>query len=100
MLKVVFWPVTADLELCVGETFCDRERQLGLGSRRSAIRFGGGSVFGFKKLSGFFDLPASRSESPHLHFGTGSVGAGFGRQSEAPPEKTLRFLYFAEISVT
>ena len=31
------------------------------GSRRSVIRFGGGSVFGFLKFFHFFDLPATRS---------------------------------------
>jgi len=35
--------------------------------------FGGGSVFGFLKSFPFFDLPATRSESPATGFGTGSV---------------------------
>ena len=37
------------------------------------IRFGGGSVFGFLKPFRFFDLPATRSESPATGFGTGPV---------------------------
>ena len=42
-------------------------------SSRSEIRFGRRSVFGFLKPFPFFDLHASRSESPATRFGTGSV---------------------------
>jgi hypothetical protein len=39
----------------------------------SEIRFGGGSGFGFKNPSPFFDLSASRSQSPITWLGIGSV---------------------------
>ena len=41
--------------------------------RRSEIRFGRSSVFGFLKPFPFFDLHATRSESHATGFGTGSV---------------------------
>ena len=47
--------------------------------------FGAGSDFGFHKPFRFFDLPASRSESPTTGFGIGSVGIG-------PTVKTLGIL--------
>ena len=43
------------------------------GSRRSEIRFGGGSVFGFLKPFRFFDLRVIHSESSTTRFGIGSV---------------------------
>ena len=54
----------------------------------SAVRFGGGSDFGFHKPSPFFDLTASRSESRLRRLGLGSVGVGSA-------EKTLRILQLA-----
>jgi hypothetical protein len=39
----------------------------------SEIRFGGGSGFGFKNPSPFFDLDAIRSQSPITWIGIGSV---------------------------
>ena len=42
----------------------------------SEIQFGARSDFGFHKPFRFFDLPASRPESPTTGFGIGSVGVG------------------------
>ena len=51
----------------------------------SEVRFGARSDFGLYKPFRFFDLPASRSESPIIWFGIGSVGVG-------PTVKTLGIL--------
>jgi hypothetical protein len=42
----------------------------------SEFRFGGGSVFGFKKPFRFFDLPTTRSKSPIIWLGIRSVSVG------------------------
>jgi len=51
----------------------------------SEFQLGGGSVFGYKKPSPFFDLPAARSESPATGFGIRSVSVvdGKGLQKSA-----------------
>lgn len=57
----------------------------------SAVRFGGGSCFDFKKPSRFFDLPSSRSESRQNQV---RHTVGRNRRSIGPPENGLRFVSF------
>ena len=58
------------------------------------IRFGGGSVFGFLKPFPFFDLHATRSESPATGFGTGSVSVidGKGHRKSCYASSTNRYI--------
>jgi hypothetical protein len=57
----------------------------------SAVRFGGGSGFCFKKPFRIFDLPATRSESRQNQV---RHTVGRNRRSVGPPENGLRFVSF------
>ena len=73
---------------------CPSNVRLAPGNRRSEVRFGGGSDFGFHKPSTFFDLPAVRSESHTTGFGIRSVSVidGKGHRKSCYASSTNRYI--------